>query len=659
MGDFDRGADQWEFACHDDAGVHTCRPIARDRDWAFMRATSPIVRFMRNSAPKIGVFDEPFVPLRSVTAMTREFDRSHLVGLPRSAWDSVVAAMQGQLSDAVIDKAIRAQPATYQTDEHVRLLTRSLRGRRDRLTDLAGAYYAMVNTQADVFGTDSRDVVEIERAPDGSVVVQILGDQSPMANGPAGGAVFSRRFVPEETREIRVFLQGGNDEAIVRGSASRSILVRVTGGAGNDRLVDSSRVSSGGVQTRFYDASGSNDIVLAPHARLDTRPYMTTQPVKLDPDDDEPVVVRAVQEERRGRFEDQRPGGSTGPVGFVDNTGRAERWWGARTVVQPLADYKDGAGVILGAALLDTTYGFRKRPYASHLAARVYYALGSNGVGLQLDGDWRAANSSRALRARVRATQFESQRFYGYGNETPLLPSRQARLVRDEIQAGVALHWESALAEVSVGPTLRWVNPLVLPAQPESELVLSPSSFGAVGAMATLQFALVDRAGGAPHRGARFTAQAAAYPRAWDAEGAFSSANAEAVSYVPLGRATVAVRAGGRRAWGQFPVHEAALLGGRQSIRGYEWNRFAGDALLYGNSEIRIPLARVRLVTRGTLGVIGLADAGRVWVDGDSPGGWHTASGGGLSFASMGQAVSVLYARGERGRVYAHWGFPF
>jgi outer membrane translocation and assembly module TamA len=106
-------------------------------------------------------------------------------------------------------------------------------------------------------------------------------------------------------------------------------------------------------------------------------------------------------------------------------------------------------------------------------------------------------------------------------------------------------------------------------------------------------------------------------------------------------------------------VHEAALLGGRQSIRGYEWNRFAGDALLYGNSEIRIPLARVRLVTRGTLGVIGLADAGRVWVDGDSPGGWHTASGGGLSFASMGQAVSVLYARGERGRVYAHWGFPF
>lgn len=81
--------------------------------------------------------------------------------------------------------------------------------------------------------------------------------------------------------------------------------------------------------------------------------------------------------------------------------------------------------------------------------------------------------------------------------------------------------------------------------------------------------------------------------------------------------------------------------------------------MAYASSELRVPVARVTLLARDDLGVILLADAGRVWRDGQSSGGWHTARGGGLSFATLGKAVSVVYARGEAGKVYGYFGFLF
>lgn len=111
--------------------------------------------------------------------------------------------------------------------------------------------------------------------------------------------------------------------------------------------------------------------------------------------------------------------------------------------------------------------------------------------------------------------------------------------------------------------------------------------------------------------------------------------------------------------WGAFPVHESAQIGGRSTLRGHEWNRFAGDAAAYGNAELRLPLGRVALLTRGELGLILMADAGRVWVEGDSPTGWHGATGAGLSFQTLGKAVSVVYARGEVRRLYGYLGLPY
>jgi outer membrane translocation and assembly module TamA len=152
----------------------------------------------------------------------------------------------------------------------------------------------------------------------------------------------------------------------------------------------------------------------------------------------------------------------------------------------------------------------------------------------------------------------------------------------------------------------------------------------------------------------------AGYPDVLDVRDPLATADALARFYVPVAGATIAVRAGGRRVWGEnFPLWDAAFVGGGTTLRGFAWNRFAGDAAAFGGAELRVPLARITLLTRGELGLMGLTDAGRVWNDGVSEGDWHTSVGGGLFFGSLGQAVSLTYAKGETNSLYLSFGLPF
>jgi len=102
-----------------------------------------------------------------------------------------------------------------------------------------------------------------------------------------------------------------------------------------------------------------------------------------------------------------------------------------------------------------------------------------------------------------------------------------------------------------------------------------------------------------------------------------------------LGKPTLALRAGGRKVWGTFPFYEAAFLGGHSSLPGYHSDRFAGDASVYGGVQLRVTLGPTPLALPALWGLFGNADAGRVYVNGKSPGGWHGGAGGGVWLAFL------------------------
>jgi hypothetical protein len=83
---------------------------------------------------------------------------------------------------------------------------------------------------------------------------------------------------------------------------------------------------------------------------------------------------------------------------------------------------------------------------------------------------------------------------------------------------------------------------------------------------------------------------------------------------------------------------------------------------VFGNAELRIFLTKFFLLLPGELGAFGLADVGRVYLDGETSDEWHKAFGGGIWFAFLERKflVSVAIAQSdERTGVYVRSGFGF
>ena len=104
------------------------------------------------------------------------------------------------------------------------------------------------------------------------------------------------------------------------------------------------------------------------------------------------------------------------------------------------------------------------------------------------------------------------------------------------------------------------------------------------------------------------------------------------------------VRGGARKVFGDYPFNEAAFIGGMTTVRTLVLQRYAGDASLNGTAELRIPVARFPLVVPLDVGLFGFFDAGRVYLEGESPGGWHTATGAGFWVGVLDPSTAISVA---------------
>ena len=114
--------------------------------------------------------------------------------------------------------------------------------------------------------------------------------------------------------------------------------------------------------------------------------------------------------------------------------------------------------------------------------------------------------------------------------------------------------------------------------------------------------------------------------------------------------------------FGTYPFFEAAFVGGAATVRGLREQRYAGDAAVYGNAELRLALGRVMLFLPTDVGIFALADAGRVFLEGESSSKLHSGFGGGLSLSVLSPAntVSLSLVRGEdRTGFYLRAGFAY
>ncbi len=160
---------------------------------------------------------------------------------------------------------------------------------------------------------------------------------------------------------------------------------------------------------------------------------------------------------------------------------------------------------------------------------------------------------------------------------------------------------------------------------------------------------------GYPSRGLRFQSLASLWAPVWDAEESFGKIRGAVSGFLTPGNSprapTFALRVGGERVWGAFPFHESAFIGGSHDVRGLRRQRFAGDASLYANAEIRLPISRFMLLFPTEFGIHGVADVGRVFFEGDpdDADSWHSGFGGGvwLSLFNRTQTISATIVSGD------------
>ncbi|HMA45026.1 MAG TPA: hypothetical protein VKO86_13465, partial [Gemmatimonadales bacterium] len=312
VNDNDRHPGNWKWAQLATGPKTQWEPIARDRDHAFIAFHGWLLSLARLFAPVL----VPLGDVPDVRGLTHDkgMDARLLAGLEKPVWDSVAQALQARITDSVIDAAVGAMPIEYQGTAPQ--LAAVLKKRRDALPRAATQFYRQLAARVEVHGTDAPDRAVVSRDSEGVVEVRLE---------TAGTPWFSRRFDARETSEILVYLHGGDDTAVVAGHVQQSILVRIIGGNGANRLVDSSTVGGQGHPTRLYDAGASDGVSYGPDTLFDRRPWEKKNGELAPPGRDDGGAYQPV-----AGLGSQRRGGLTPRLGLV-------RYW----------------------------YGFGRRPYAS------------------------------------------------------------------------------------------------------------------------------------------------------------------------------------------------------------------------------------------------------------------------------------------------------
>ena len=662
IGDWDRHEDQWRWAQHkNEDGDKIYTAVPEDRDIAFFKVDGvlPSLISKRFAVRNFQNFGYDYGDYKGLNQTGLSNDRLYLSAVTREEWIKQARIMQAQLTDEVIEKAFAERWPKQIYALHGAEIVAKLKSRRALLPAVAGQYADLLADIVEVRGSQKNEKFTVTRLPDHQtrVLVQKISKQ-----GKLSKVLYDRTF-DRKTDEIRLYGISGRDVYALTGDQRQGHKIRLIGGTGHDSITDDSRVAGIRHRTQIYDADTGNVIV---NRRGEAR-------LRLEPG----VEVSRYDHPHRFDLKDYRLN-YTGPALFLG--------------------YNIDDGLLIGGGVTHRRYAFRREPYASEQTLEGNYAPARGAFNLRYTGQFTSVFGGKTD-LHVAAQFYGPQllyNFFGIGNNTQNYAvehedqvtnrsvNRDYRVRFDRFYVAPTLERQLfTFGKVGFGPQLDRFRVQESPIG----AVIADSINAAGGAYQNERFGIRRSdfqintyLGGLFYLdfGAQSTPKDPRIGIRWHNEAQYnfqlgnnglrygrlaSELKAYLTPNFPF-RLTYAGRVGWQHNLGDYRFYQANTLGGTTNLRGYRRTRFAGRDALYGNFEARLHLFKFNAyLFPGTFGIMGLADAGRVYSGNDTRTGlaaFHTGFGGGAFVNILDQAViNATYSVGEERLVLVGFDFLF
>ena len=602
LNDWDRHDDQWRWAISGTKSNHIARPIPRDRDQVFFYNQGVLPWLVRRkwAIRKFQPFDSIFHDVVGLAFNARYFDHTFLTMPSREDWKDVAKDLQMALCDSIIDQAIGNMPDKGSCGK-CESLAGKLKARRDHLQHMALNYYSFLSRKVDVVGTNNKEEFVAQRLNEGKLSIKIY----PLSKkGNRKKYVYSRVFEPHETREVRLYGLKGKDKFTVFGLGESGVKLRIIGGTGAD-VVDYKVTGGPRNNTWVYDSKKSTLFQGNDHFRC-----------RLENGKDVKKYDRH-------------------NVGY--------------NMVSPAINLNivSDDGVILGGGVVVKTQGFGQKEYATRHNFLCNYSFRHPSIQLEYKGEWKGLIGSNDM---VWVTRFNTPNFqgayYGLGNQTVRFRDRPDNYYRyrmgqfffnpmirrrfgssHSLFFGTFYHWAKLQATAN-----RFVTDFSnLDYDLDPLQSFKESKFWGVN----IKYALDTRDDSTlPTRGVYWVSR---YKWFYDLYGNypdFHHMSTDLRMFVSPGRVSrsvLAMRIGAAHNSPGYPFYHANTLGGKNNLRGFRRDRFAGDDIVYQNLDFRVRLKRFHsYFLGGEIGVLAFNDLGRVWLSGESSKKWHHGYGCGI-----------------------------
>jgi len=608
VGDHGKHQDNWKWAgFKTDTGVYYL-PVPRDRDLVF-KLWDGIIPWLLDR--KWGVeagenFGYKINDVKSLMFIATAQDRFLTNQMTRKDWTTASHYIQQQLTDTIIEASTKVLPSEiYELSG--KTIADKLKTRKKDLDSYAEKYYRLLAKQVDVIGTNEKDFFEVTRNENGTVDVAIYSEiNTEIETQPH----YHRKFIPTETKEIRIYGLGSKDVFTIKGNSKKSIPIIVVGGNGEDAIIDSSAVKTFGKQTKIYEKS------------IHKNSFLGTESKKINSWNDDLYDFQP----NRFKYNRYMPLFSMGYS----------------------ADNGFGIG---GGVIFTNRENYKNTDYTTKHKLNLSVSTEQNNI-FEYNSRFRHVLHKWDLSVGgLLAKHNNITNFYGIGNNTINNDSVSSeefyKTTFDTYSANIGLIREFRKKSHFFINVEGQHNSVIIKENtilsPTSEQNFSTADNNIIVSSFGLDLDFRDRSN-LPEKGIRLVmkyqnGQVSSNNSSYNIATGFLEHYLSVRLPSPI---TLATKVGGSVSEGDIPFYNRIYLGSNNNLRGYRKNRFTGKHSIFMNNEVRLQLVNFTTTFLPMkMGIKAFFDTGRIIDDSNVNNQWHTSYGAGIYWGFLDEQFTL------------------